>query len=66
MSVFRLRLAPLILAASAITLAACADGSTAPDATLARARPSFNIEGDTLSCRNGWTVLNGRYVCNEE
>lgn len=66
MSVLRPRLAALVMAASAITLAACADAATSPDATLARARQTFRIEGDTLDCRNGWTVLNGRYVCNEE
>ncbi len=68
MSVLRPRLARLALAAVFTSaVAACDQSPTEPTSALARVQPrSFSIEGDTLLCRNGWTVLNGRYECNAE
>lgn len=58
------RLVPVLLMAAAVaTVAAC--GNSTPTAPL---KPSLSggarIDGDTLECRSGWTIINGRYVCN--
>lgn len=68
MSVLRPRLARLAFAAAfASAVAACDQSPTEPTSALSRVQPrSFSIDGDTLACRSGWTVQNGRYVCNEE
>ena len=57
-----LRLA--ILIGSIGTVAACADTPTSPISRNARFAA---IEGDTTECGSrGWSVVNGRYVCNPE
>lgn len=54
------RLALVLLAA--VVVAACDHAPTAP-AAMRAASAVASIEGDTLSCRNGWIVVNGRYEC---
>jgi hypothetical protein len=56
----------LVLTAVAL-VSACDRTITAPPAAAKRVqiRPA-SIEGDTLDCRFGWTVAQGRYVCSEE
>jgi hypothetical protein len=48
-----------------VSVVACADSPTQPTVPGARAARDTipPIEGDTLDCRSGWTVINGRYVC---
>jgi hypothetical protein len=56
-----------ILTMATFALAACERTLTAPDHPR---RPAPNsarrdeIQGDTLSCRSGYIVVDGRYVCN--
>jgi hypothetical protein len=54
------RLALVLLAA--VVVAACDRSPTAP-AAMRSAQAVASIEGDTLPCRNGWIVVNGRYEC---
>jgi hypothetical protein len=57
----RSRIFSLLGAVVAVTTVACADSPTGP---TANGRPAVrNIEGDTLECRSGWTISEGRYVC---
>ena len=58
------RLAFVLLAVAAI--AACDRSPTEPVAGMRARSALVSIEGDTLSCRFGWQVVNGRYVCNEQ
>jgi hypothetical protein len=56
----------LVLAATSLT-AACDRGVTEPGTNAtSTSGPLLGIEGDTLQCRSGWTVNQGRYVCNED
>lgn len=56
----------LALALLSCAIAACDAGTTAPaELRRAPAKPAA-IEGDTLSCKHGWTIITGVYVCNEE
>ena len=58
-----LTLAGALAAIGAIT--AC-DTPTDPTAMRSVASVGARIEGDTLNCRSGWQIINGRYVCNGE
>lgn len=49
-----------------LVVAACDRSPTAPVAGVRAASGVASIEGDTLSCRNGWIVVNGRYECVEQ
>ena len=60
----RARALPFLLAAVA-SIAACDRTVTEPSATARPVDARAAIEGDTLSCTKGWTVIHGRYVCNE-
>lgn len=56
-------------AAIAALLAACNADATAPNGAsraVAQQRAAHDILGDTTLCRSGWTVQEGRYVCNPE
>lgn len=55
------RLALALVATLAV--AACDRSPTAPVAGMRAASAVASIEGDTLSCRSGWIVVNGRYEC---
>jgi hypothetical protein len=46
-------------------ITAC-DAPTEPAAMRSVAKVGARIEGDTLECRSGWHIVNGRYVCNGE
>ena len=56
----------LALALLSAAIAACDARTTAP-AEIRRAptRPAA-IEGDTLECKRGWTIIAGAYVCNDD
>ena len=60
------RVLSLLGAMLVVSAVACADATTAPEPTGARAPRDTTgfIQGDTLECRSGWTVQTGRYVCN--
>jgi hypothetical protein len=61
------RVLSLLGAILVMSAVACADSSTAPQPTGARApRDSSTgfIQGDTLQCRSGWVVIQGRYSCS--
>lgn len=51
------------LFASAVAAIACST-PTAP--TVANKKPATKDLADTLECRSGWTVVQGRVVCNPE
>ena len=56
----------LALALLASAIAACDARVTAPaELRRAPATPAA-LEGDTLSCKRGWTIVAGVVVCNEE
>ena len=61
------RVLSLLGAILVVTTVACADATTAPQPHGARAARDTTgfIPGDTTECRSGWTVILGRYVCNE-
>ena len=61
------RVLSLLGALVIVTTVACADATTAPQPHGARAARDTTgfIQGDTLACRTGWSVIQGRYVCNE-
>jgi hypothetical protein len=68
-------LARFLLLVLAMTVAGCADRIIAPDRFAHGARASLDDDGegggeptwdDTLSCRSGWTIINGRIVCDPE
>jgi hypothetical protein len=57
-----------IVALGTTLLAACDQAATSPEPTRSL-RPlqqshHDDILGDTLSCKSGFVVINGRYVCN--
>ena len=60
------RVLSLLGAILVVTTVACADATTAPQAHGARAARDTTgfIQGDTLECRSGWSIMSGRYVCN--
>ena len=56
------------LFAALTSVAACADSLTSPSARSHRATRDTvppNL-ADTLNCRGGYTIVNGRVVCNEQ
>lgn len=59
-------------AAAATLIAACTADETAPVAAPRRVSAAHtraahdDIVGDTTLCRSGFTVIDGRYVCNPE
>ena len=59
------RVLSLLGAVALVSIVACADSPTDPTVMGTRAARDTipPIEGDTLECRNGWNVVNGRYVC---
>jgi hypothetical protein len=52
------------LFASALAAIACST-PTAPSPAVGK-KPTRDVLGDTLSCRSGYSVQDGRYVCNGE
>lgn len=57
-----------IVALGTTLLAACDQATTSPEPTRSL-RPSQqsnhdDIQGDTLGCKSGYVVVEGRYVCN--
>ena len=54
----------VVLFASAVVAVACST-PTAPTAVNNK-KPSLKDLTDTLECRSGWTIVNGRVVCNPE
>jgi hypothetical protein len=64
-AVTKSRVLSFLGALALVSVVACADSPTQPEVIGDRAvRDSIPpIEGDTLECRNGWNVVNGRYVC---
>ena len=54
----------LALITSAI--AGCDARSTAPTQVRRAPVTPAAIEGDTLSCKRGWVIITGQYVCNED
>ena len=66
-SVTKSRVLALLGAVALVSIVACADSSTEPVVTGARAARDTTtgfIPGDTSECRSGWTIMGGRYVCN--
>jgi hypothetical protein len=60
------RILSLLGAATLTTAIACAD-STAPQAAGTHPlRDTTVLQGDSTLCRNGWEIVDGRIVCNEE
>jgi hypothetical protein len=61
------RVLSLLGAILVVSAVACADSSTAPQPVGARAPRDTSgfIAGDTLECRSGWVINQGRYVCSE-
>jgi hypothetical protein len=60
------RLLAVLGAVALVTAAACADSITQPAIPGKRAARDTvppEIEGDTLMCRSGWLIINGRYEC---
>ena len=55
-----IRLAVLVACVSAT---ACVDTATAPR-TPAASRAFRDTVGDTTACKSGYSVMDGRYVCN--
>lgn len=61
------RAARLALVLTAVlTLAACDAALTEPSPTMRAAGRVAHEGDDTLTCRSGWQVVGGRYVCNPE
>ena len=56
----------LALALLTCAIAACDTRATAPAEIRRAATKPSAVEGDTTLCRQGWTIINGRYVCNED
>jgi hypothetical protein len=56
----------LVALVAATVFAACDGATTAPDSKpreRSLKEPRRDIEGDTLSCRGGWVIIGGYYVC---
>lgn len=61
------RLARLTLALGAVLAVAACDGAiTEPSAPMRPAGRVAHEGDDTLTCRAGWQLVGGRYVCNPE
>lgn len=61
------RLLPLAIALTLVAAVACVDSPTSPQAAGKRSmRDTTVLEGDSTECRTGWSVSNGRIVCNAE
>lgn len=62
------RVLSLVGAVLVFTAVACADSTTAPQPAGARAPRDTTgfIPGDTTECRSGYTISQGRYICNSE
>lgn len=62
------RILPTIGAIIAIGAVACVDSPTSPQVTGKRAlRDTTVIIGtDTVTCRSGFHIVNGRVVCSEQ
>jgi hypothetical protein len=61
------RIFSLLGALVVISTVACADSATAPLVTGKKsARDTTALQGDSTACRNGFTVITGRVVCNPE
>ena len=60
------RLFSLLGAVVLISTLACADSATAPSPSGAKAArdTTTGFIGDTLMCRSGYTIQEGRIVCN--
>jgi hypothetical protein len=58
------RLSRVVLVVAAVALTACADRLLSPAPVNGRTKAARDIEGDTTLCRTGWSVMDGRYVCN--
>lgn len=59
----------LLVALGVLLVGAACDGSapTAPSRFAPRPQAGASadeIQGDTLTCRSGWQIIEGRYVCN--
>lgn len=61
------RLLSFVAAIAIVATVACVDSSTAPQVSGERANrdTSAIIQGDSTECRSGYTIFNGRIVCNE-
>jgi hypothetical protein len=61
------RVLSLLGALALVTTVACADSSTAPQPSGKRSlRDTTVLQGDSTLCRSGYSVINGRIVCNPE
>jgi hypothetical protein len=62
------RVLAVLGAMALVTAAACADSITQPTIPGKRAARDTvpEIEGDTLMCRSGWLIINGRYECRTD
>ena len=67
-TVSKTRALQLISGALLIAAAACVDGTTAPSVNGKRALRDTSVvtPTDSSACRQGWTVILGRIVCNPE
>ena len=60
------RVFSLLGAVLVVTMVACADTTTSPQPSGARAPRDTTegfIQGDTTECRSGWIIVSNRYVC---
>jgi hypothetical protein len=59
----------LALVIAALAATACADVMTepsrAPNGARAHRDTTVGELADTLNCRSGWVIMNGRVVCDE-
>lgn len=60
------RIFSLLGAVVLISTLACADSATAPTPAGAKAPrdTTTGFIGDTMMCRSGWSIIDGRIVCN--
>jgi hypothetical protein len=61
------RLLSLVAAVAIVATVACVDSPTAPQVNGDRASLDTTtfVQGDSTECRSGYTIFNGRIVCNE-
>jgi hypothetical protein len=59
----------LTLVVAALATAACADSMTAPSRMPASVKANRDTTvgtlADTLNCRAGWVIMDGRVICDE-